>query len=117
CETHRLPVVGTDQSVPVAILEGCDGGFRLEDGIDTTNFSPKQRLALGFRRLWGVYVQWCRFNLPRCATSVEISKRRWFCMSRTASPRTGSSLLPTPGVMVGGLCKRWRVKGDDVKKG
>ena len=37
-ESYRLVVEGTDKSITVAIFSGCNGGFRLDNGVDTTNY-------------------------------------------------------------------------------
>lgn len=65
---HRLPVEWSDQGVAIAILCGGDGGFGFDDRVDTAD--------------WELLV--CEAGeesdavvIPRLATSVAISKRKW----------------------------------------
>lgn len=43
--THRLVVEGTDESVAISIFGCCDRSFRLDDGVDATNYTRENGSA------------------------------------------------------------------------
>lgn len=65
---YRLPVEWSDQGVAIAILCGGDGGFGFDDRVDAADWellvceAGEESDAVG---------------IPRLATSVAISKRKW----------------------------------------
>lgn len=77
--TYRLVVEGSDESVAVAILGGCHWCLGLDNGVNASDWrevSIWEHSSTGGGEM----------RLPRWATSVAISKRRWFLTSRVCSP-------------------------------
>lgn len=76
-KTDRLVVERADESVTVTILGSRHRRFRLDDGVDTTNFYTSIRSV----REQLIFMNVSE-NLPRCATSVATSNNRWSLTSR-----------------------------------
>ena len=81
--TYGSTIERADEGIAVAILGSGDGGFRLDHGVDASNYAVE--LSRG-RAVVGGYF------LPRLAASVETSKSTWSLISRF--DESGSSMVP-----------------------
>lgn len=71
-QAYRCAIQRANEAISLAILCCGDGGFRLEDGIDASHYSWNQ----------GWLGKQVESGLPRLATSVAISNKKWFLISR-----------------------------------
>lgn len=78
-----MAVQRTNKAVSIAILGGCDCSFRLDNRVDAADCLEVSTEQNG-RGIDGA---------PRLATSVDISKRRWFLTSRVRGVPEAEDIL------------------------